>query len=215
MVYDSYGVMNTDSGSVLADYVTYTGREAERYLGIYFYRSRYYDPLTGRFMVRDLLGLSVGDVNLYRYVGNNPVSLRDPAGLLGKGIEEGGDYLGHSDLYWGNRFDFTREDRNILTTWWQPFGGIQRHFRNLPDVERDLMIAIADRDLVLFESLMHQGQDYFSHYSQGYRWYPTSWNDLPGHAEDGTMPDRNIAAWERANCWTTRWVEIWFAAYER
>lgn len=81
MVYDSYGVMSTDSGSVQADYVSYTAREAERDLGIYYYRARFYDPLTGRFMVRDPLGLSAGDVNLYRYVGNNPVSLRDPFGL--------------------------------------------------------------------------------------------------------------------------------------
>ena len=82
MVYDSYGVMSTDSGSVQADYVSYTGREAERDLGIYYYRARYYDPLTGRFMVRDPLGLAAGDVNLYRYVGNNPVSLSDPSGMI-------------------------------------------------------------------------------------------------------------------------------------
>jgi RHS repeat-associated protein len=81
MVYDSYGVMSTDSGSVQADYVSYTGREAERDLGIYYYRARYYDPLTGRFMVSDPFGFSAGDVNLYRYVGNNPVNLNDPFGL--------------------------------------------------------------------------------------------------------------------------------------
>jgi RHS repeat-associated protein len=81
MVYDSYGNMTSDTGSAQADYVSYTGREAERDLGIYYYRARYYDPLTGRFMARDPLGFSAGDVNLYRYVGNNPVSLRDPLGL--------------------------------------------------------------------------------------------------------------------------------------
>jgi RHS repeat-associated protein len=78
MVYDSYGVMSTDSGSVQADYVSYTGREAERDLGIYYYRARYYDPLTGRFMVPDPLGFAAGDVNLYRYVGNNPANFNDP-----------------------------------------------------------------------------------------------------------------------------------------
>jgi RHS repeat-associated protein len=84
MVYDSYGVMSTDSGSVQADYVSYTGREAERDLGdlgIYYYRARYYDPLTGRFMVPDPLGFAAGDVNLYRYVGNNPANFNDPYGL--------------------------------------------------------------------------------------------------------------------------------------
>ncbi len=81
MVYSSYGVMSTDSGSVQADYVSYTGREAERDLNIYYYRARYYDPLTGRFMVKDPLGLAAGDVNHYRYVRNLPASFVDPYGM--------------------------------------------------------------------------------------------------------------------------------------
>ena len=92
MVYDTFGNMYTDSGSVAADYVSYTAREAERDLGIYYYRARYYDPLTGRFMARDPLGFAAGDVNLYRYVGNNPVSFRDPLGLVQFG--PGGGVIG-------------------------------------------------------------------------------------------------------------------------
>jgi len=34
----------------------------------------------GRWVTQDPLGFSPGDLNLYRYVGNNPVSLRDPFG---------------------------------------------------------------------------------------------------------------------------------------
>jgi RHS repeat-associated protein len=79
--YDSFGNIVADSGSVIADDVTYTGREHESELGIYYYRARYYDPLTGRFMVRDPLGFAAGDVNLYRYVGNAPVNFNDPFGL--------------------------------------------------------------------------------------------------------------------------------------
>jgi RHS repeat-associated protein len=99
MVYSSYGVMNTDSGSVQADYVSYTGREAERDLHLYFYRARFYDPLTGKFMARDPLGLSAGDVNLYRYVGNSPYTFYDPYGLFSwksffKGAGEGLLWLG-------------------------------------------------------------------------------------------------------------------------
>ena len=36
---------------------------------------RYYDPELGRFISRDPLGLAGGDVNLYRYAGNNPVNV--------------------------------------------------------------------------------------------------------------------------------------------
>ena len=42
---------------------------------------RYYDPELGRFISRDPLGLAGGDVNLYRYAGNNPVNRIDPMGL--------------------------------------------------------------------------------------------------------------------------------------
>jgi len=82
MVYDTFGNMYTDSGSVAADYVSYTGREAERALGLYFYRSRFYDPLVGRFVTRDPIGFYGGDINLYRYVGNNPANFIDPFGWV-------------------------------------------------------------------------------------------------------------------------------------
>ena len=48
---------------------------------LYFYRARYYDPKAGRFLSKDLIGFTSGDVNLYRYVGNNPTDLSDPWGL--------------------------------------------------------------------------------------------------------------------------------------
>jgi hypothetical protein len=40
-----------------------------------------YDPTAGRFVSRDPKGLEGGDVNLYRYVGNNPIGASDPSGL--------------------------------------------------------------------------------------------------------------------------------------
>ncbi len=43
---------------------------------------RYYDPELGRFISRDPIGLAGGDVNLYRYAGNNPVNLIDPSGMI-------------------------------------------------------------------------------------------------------------------------------------
>ncbi len=46
------------------------------------YRATYYDPITGRFLSRDPAGMVDGP-NVYAYVGNNPVSSRDPSGLHG------------------------------------------------------------------------------------------------------------------------------------
>ena len=61
---------------------TFTGREFDFESGLNFHRNRYYDPRTGRFLQQDLLGFAGGDLNLYRYVGNNPVNFVDPFGLL-------------------------------------------------------------------------------------------------------------------------------------
>ncbi len=49
--------------------------------GLYYMRARYYDPTAGRFISEDPLGFGGGDVNLYAYVGNDPVNFIDPNGL--------------------------------------------------------------------------------------------------------------------------------------
>jgi RHS repeat-associated protein len=48
--------------------------------GLYFMRARYYDPEVGRFINKDPIGYA-GGLNLYRYVGNNPIHFVDPWGL--------------------------------------------------------------------------------------------------------------------------------------
>jgi len=46
-----------------------------------YMRNRFYFPAFGRFMSEDPIGLAGGDVNLYRYVLNDPVNAVDPWGL--------------------------------------------------------------------------------------------------------------------------------------
>jgi RHS repeat-associated protein len=50
-------------------------------VGFGFMRTRYYTPRTGRFTSPDPINLAGGDLNLYRYAANAPVSLVDPDGL--------------------------------------------------------------------------------------------------------------------------------------
>jgi RHS repeat-associated protein len=57
----------------------FTGREYDAETGLYFHRARYYDPRIRRFVSEDPAGLE-GGVNLYAYVGNDPVNFRDPTG---------------------------------------------------------------------------------------------------------------------------------------
>src|SRR2546423_3687681 len=48
---------------------------------IYDMRNRFYHPNLGRFMQSDPIGFDAGDMNLFRYCGNDPVDMTDPMGL--------------------------------------------------------------------------------------------------------------------------------------
>ena len=60
---------------------TYTGREWEPEVGMYFFRARFMDPRLGRFISQDPLGVVASGLNLQAYAGNNPVGYTDPLGL--------------------------------------------------------------------------------------------------------------------------------------
>jgi RHS repeat-associated protein len=81
ITYDSFGKVLNETNPADGDRFKYTGREYDAELGIYYYRARYYDPATGRFLGEDPKGFGAGDANLYRYVGNQPTGRIDPMGL--------------------------------------------------------------------------------------------------------------------------------------
>jgi RHS repeat-associated protein len=76
--YDAWG--NLEMGQVENGY-SFTGREWDPEIGLYYYRARYYDPALGRFLSEDPIGFAAG-LHFYAYVGNNPVNFRDPLGLF-------------------------------------------------------------------------------------------------------------------------------------
>jgi RHS repeat-associated protein len=56
----------------------FTGREWDSETNLYYYRARYYDPSTGRFISEDP---ARSTSNFYPYTRNNPVNRTDPLGL--------------------------------------------------------------------------------------------------------------------------------------
>jgi RHS repeat-associated protein len=59
--------------------------------GLYDMRARFYSPAIGRFLSTDPIGSS-GGVNLYAYVGNDPLNFTDPSGLMAEGFGQGIEY---------------------------------------------------------------------------------------------------------------------------
>jgi RHS repeat-associated protein len=79
--YDPFGtVMTTNPTS--PNPFQFSGRENDGLGGLYYYRARYYHPGLQRFISEDPIGFLGGDPNLYAYVGNNPLSFRDPFGNI-------------------------------------------------------------------------------------------------------------------------------------
>ena len=83
ITYDSFGNVTVETNAGTSFRFGYTGREFDEETGNYYYRSRFLDPLTGRFIQEDKIGFDGGDTNLSRYVGNNPLFLIDPSGFCG------------------------------------------------------------------------------------------------------------------------------------
>ncbi len=78
--YGFFGDLKDQKNRIKQPY-RYTGREWDKETGLYFYRARYYDATVGRFTQKDPIGLR-GGINLYNYVGGNPINWTDPWGLF-------------------------------------------------------------------------------------------------------------------------------------
>lgn len=64
----------------------YTGQLYDGETGLSYYGARYYAPSLGRFISPDPIGYGDG-LNMYAYVGNNPVNYVDPTGLFAQSVQ--------------------------------------------------------------------------------------------------------------------------------
>jgi RHS repeat-associated protein len=83
--YEPFGG-TTVTGTSNSNSFQYTGRENDG-TGLFYYRARYFHPGLQRFISEDPIEFEGGDINLYGYVGNDPINRNDPSG---KGF---GDWL--------------------------------------------------------------------------------------------------------------------------
>jgi RHS repeat-associated protein len=80
ITYDAYGNITNETNAAAGGRIKFTGRELDATTELQFNRDRYYDSLTGRWTSEDREGFGAGDLNLQRYVGNDPVNATDPSG---------------------------------------------------------------------------------------------------------------------------------------
>jgi RHS repeat-associated protein len=77
--YEPFG-NTTTTGTTSSNTFEYTARENDG-TGLYYNRARFYNPVWGRFISEDPLGLASGDSNFYAYVVDNPITFSDSTGL--------------------------------------------------------------------------------------------------------------------------------------
>ncbi|EOY8347516.1 DUF4329 domain-containing protein, partial [Escherichia albertii] len=78
--YDGWGnLLNEENPHQLQQLIRLPGQQYDEESGLYYNRHRYYDPLQGRYITQDPIGLA-GGWNFYQYP-LNPLSKIDPLGL--------------------------------------------------------------------------------------------------------------------------------------
>ncbi|CAN1210287.1 hypothetical protein TUMEXPCC7403_08840 [Tumidithrix helvetica PCC 7403] len=133
--YDSFGNVTGQSAPLVKSRFGFTGREFDSETGLYYYRSRYYDSVVGRFISEDRIGFAGGDTNLYRYVGNSATNGTDPFGYTAitfvvPVVVIGGIFLvGGAIIYYSTR-------RNSGST--SDFGGAPELFNDVGGLGKSL-----------------------------------------------------------------------------
>jgi RHS repeat-associated protein len=68
------------SQSAVGNRFTFTGRELDNQINLYYYRQRYYSPIFMKFLSSSVYSKDLEES--YAYAGNSPIGLKDPFGLM-------------------------------------------------------------------------------------------------------------------------------------
>ena len=77
--YEPFGTLQGNTSAPIPNSRQFAGREYDAETQLYYDRARYLDPTLGRFVSEDPIGLN-GGINLYGFVGNDPINGWDPSG---------------------------------------------------------------------------------------------------------------------------------------
>jgi len=160
----------------------FTGEQWDQEVELLYLRARYYKPLVGRFITKDVWP---GDyqnpqsLNGFSYVENNPINATDPSGWYGREV--------HYDLTYGLVLEWaailpTPVDPERLAyhiAWADQYvddalGILDAvscnvcHFCPLDRTMRHVEATIESGNPFLFGASLHQLQDWFSHWNEGY-----------------------------------------------
>ncbi len=125
-VYDNGGnPLTSDLGSPTSEIgnrYLWQGREYSYATGLYNFRARWYDPVTGRWLSKDPIGIS-GGLNQYVFCNNNGVNFVDPYGT--------------QEIFIGIDWALLEEPpitpRPILPEGWRPGNSMPKGFRPPPN----------------------------------------------------------------------------------
>ncbi len=209
--YTPYGrtLASTNLLSQIANPYLFVGSQGvmEDLPGLFFMRARYYSADSGVFLSTDpeqSIGPQ-GQPEAYLYCGDSPLASIDPSGYWGEDVH---------NIY----FEEDVENNPVLNS--------QDHFRGDIDViQKELQAAIDEGDWERFKALMHQGQDYFAHYDQGYRAFGPEEqlgecrneiaNTCIGHLKDSLSgknpdePENSPEAYKKTVAFTKQWESEW------
>ena len=117
--YSPYGVTNDEGGIPFK----YTGQKYDSQSGLYYYKARWYDPETGRFLQPDPIGYGDG-MNMYAYVSGDPVNFSDLSGRnLGGSLNCIGCFFADGSVGSSNRRGGSGEDASGGGVSARNFGG--------------------------------------------------------------------------------------------
>jgi len=156
----------------------YTGEWQDTDVGLVYLRARWYAPGVGRFTQPDPWeGDRWQPVTLqpYPYVSDNPVNRTDPSGLYDKDEVHFSLTLEIAQLVLGRLGAYGTRSAWLIArgNWYMDAGWIayrqDLHFVDWSVAHANVKRAIQMKHPYVFGAALHQVQDYFSHYYEGFR----------------------------------------------